>query len=61
MKVLAAAVRSFVKEEEGIAASEYALMLGLIALLLFLVIRVFGRNLSTYWNNVNSSVFSNLR
>ena len=58
MKVLAAAVRSFVKEEEGIAASEYALMLGLIALLLFLVIRVFGRNLSTYWNNVNSSVFS---
>ena len=58
MKVLAAAVRSFVKEEEGIAASEYALMLGLIALLLCLVIRVFGRNLSTYWNNVNSSVFS---
>ena len=58
MKVLAAAVRSFVKEEEGIAASEYALMLGLIALLLFLVIRVFGRNLSKYWNNVNSSVFS---
>ena len=58
MKVLAAAVRSFVKEEEGIAASEYALMLGLIALLLFIIIRVFGQNLSTYWNNVNSSVFS---
>ena len=58
MKVLAATIRSFVKEEEGIAASEYALMLGLIALLLFIVIRVFGRNLSTYWNNVNTSVFS---
>ncbi|MFL5578352.1 MAG: Flp family type IVb pilin [Gemmatimonadaceae bacterium] len=58
MKVLAATIRSFVKEEEGIAASEYALMLGLIALLLFVVIRVFGRNLSTYWNNVNTSVFS---
>jgi len=58
MNVLAATIRSFVKEEEGIAASEYALMLGLIALLLFIVIRVFGRNLSTYWNNVNSSVFS---
>ena len=58
MKVLAAAIRSFVKEEEGIAASEYALRLGLIALLLFIVIRVFGRNLSTYWNNVNTSVFS---
>ncbi|MFL5576060.1 MAG: hypothetical protein ACJ79S_08850 [Gemmatimonadaceae bacterium] len=58
MKVLAATVRSFVKGEEGIAASEYALMLGLIALLLFLVIRVFGRNLSSYWNNVNASVFT---
>ena len=58
MNVLAATIRSFVKEEEGIAASEYALMLGLIALLLFIVIRVFGRNLSTYWNNVNTSVFS---
>jgi pilus assembly protein Flp/PilA len=58
MKVLAATIRSFVRNEEGIAASEYALMLGLIALLLFLVIRVFGRNLSSYWNNVNSSVFT---
>ena len=58
MNVIAAAVRGFVKEEEGIAASEYALMLGLIALLLFIIIRVFGQNLSTYWNNVNSSVFS---
>ena len=58
MNVLAATVRSFVKDEEGIAASEYALMLGLIALLLFVVIRIFGRNLSNYWTNVNTSVFS---
>ena len=58
MNVLAATIRSFVKEEEGIAASEYALMLGLIALLLFVVIRVFGKNLSNYWNHVNTSVFS---
>jgi len=58
MKVVATALRSLLKEEEGIAASEYALMLGLIALLLFLIIRVFGANLSTYWNNVNGSVFS---
>ena len=58
MSIIAAAVRGFVTEEEGIAASEYALMLGLIALLLFIVIRVFGQNLSTYWNNVNASVFS---
>jgi len=58
MKVLAATIRSFVKEEEGIAASEYALMLGLIALLLFVVIRVFGKNLSNYWTNVNTSVFT---
>jgi Flp pilus assembly pilin Flp len=58
MKIIAAMVRGFAGEEEGIAASEYALMLGLIALLLFLVIRVFGQSLSTYWNNVNVSVFS---
>jgi Flp pilus assembly pilin Flp len=58
MKVLAATIRSFVTDEEGIAASEYALMLGLIALLLFVVIRIFGRNLSNYWTNVNTSVFS---
>ncbi|MFL5576059.1 MAG: Flp family type IVb pilin [Gemmatimonadaceae bacterium] len=55
---IAGTIRSFVEEEEGIAASEYALMLGLIALLLFLVIRVFGQSLSAYWNNVNGSVFS---
>ncbi|MFL5578353.1 MAG: Flp family type IVb pilin [Gemmatimonadaceae bacterium] len=58
MNPVSATIRSFVREEEGIAASEYALMLGLIALLLFIVIRVFGQNLSTYWNNVNTSVFS---
>ena len=58
MKAVAAAVRSLLQDEEGIAASEYALMLGLIALLLFLIIRVFGQNLSTYWNNVNGSIFS---
>jgi len=58
MEVLSLLVRSFLEEDEGIAASEYALMLGLIALLLFLIIRVFGTNLSTYWNNVNGSVFS---
>ncbi len=58
MDRVAAFVRSFLKEEEGIAASEYALMLGLIALLLFVVIRVFGSNLRNYWTNVNTSVFS---
>jgi Flp pilus assembly pilin Flp len=58
MKRIIATVRALFVEEHGIAASEYALMLGLIALILFVVIRIFGSNLRNYWTNVNSSVFS---
>jgi Flp pilus assembly pilin Flp len=58
MELIKRAVRSLIRDEEAIAASEYALMLGLIALLLFVVIRIFGSNLRNYWTNVNTSVFS---
>ena len=50
--------RRFLADDEAIAASEYALMLGLVALMLFIVVRVFGSSLRNYWTNVNATVFS---
>ena len=50
--------RGFLRGEEGIAASEYALLLGLTVLLLFIVVRVYGRQLSAQWTNVAVQVFA---
>lgn len=49
--------RQFISDEEGIAATEYALLLGLIALGLWIVIGIFGDDLNSYWNHVNTSIF----
>ena len=50
--------RSFLSGEEGIAASEYALLLGLTLLLLFIVVRVYGRQVSAHWTNTATEVFA---
>jgi len=49
--------RHFLDSDAAIAASEYVLMLGLTLLLLFVVVRVFGRQLSTQWTSVAAQVF----
>ena len=49
--------RQFLDSDAAIAASEYVLMLGLTLLLLFVVVRVFGRQLSTQWTSVAAQVF----
>ena len=58
MSVITSAIRSFIKNEEGIAATEYAMLLGLIALLLVAVVGLFGDNLSAAWSNVSTGSFS---
>lgn len=50
------AVRRAYAAEDAIAASEYALMLGLVALLLFLVMAVFGTSVKAQWQKA-SAVF----
>jgi len=58
MSVISSTIRSFIKNEEGIAATEYAMLISLIALLLVAVVGQFGDNLSTMWTNVSTGAFS---
>ena len=46
-------VRRVQGADEAMAASEYALVLGLVALLLFFVMSAYGANLKTQWQKVN--------
>ena len=58
MSVIAAAVRSFVKEEEGIAVTEYGLLVALIAVALVVVTRTFGSSISSWFSARTGSITS---
>lgn len=52
-RALRAARRLYAKDD-AIAASEYALLLGLVALLLLFVLTVFGSHLRAQWQRVDA-------
>jgi pilus assembly protein Flp/PilA len=56
MTKIAAAVRSFVKEEEGIAVTEYGLLVALVAVALIVVTRTFGSNISAWFTTVTEKI-----
>ena len=58
MSVIAAAVRRFVKEEEGIAVTEYGLLVALIAVALVVVTRTFGTAISSWFSARTGSITS---
>ena len=58
MSVIAAAVRSFIQEEDGIAATEYVMLLGIIAIILAGIMATFADELTAAWGKINGAVFT---
>jgi len=58
MSTVVAAVRNFVKEEDGIAVTEYGLLVALIAVALVVVTRTFGTAISSWFSDRTGSITS---
>ena len=56
--MFATLARKFVKSEEGIAVTEYALLVALIAILLIGVVAAFGTNISSWFTSKTSQITS---
>jgi pilus assembly protein Flp/PilA len=50
--------RKFVKSEEGIAVTEYGLLIALVAVLLIGVVTIFGSSISSWFANKTNSITS---
>jgi len=51
-------VRKFVKSEEGIAVTEYGLLIALVAVLLIGVVTIFGSSISSWFANKTNNITS---
>jgi pilus assembly protein Flp/PilA len=49
-------VKRFVREEEGVAAIEYGLLAGLIAVMIIVGATLVGNNLNTIFNNIGNKL-----
>jgi pilus assembly protein Flp/PilA len=56
MNRLTAAVRQFVRSDEGIAVTEYGLLVALIAVLLIGVVTVFGSSIKSWFAARTSTI-----
>ena len=50
--------RKFVKSEEGIAVTEYGLLIALVAVLLIGVVTIFGSSISSWFANKTTKITS---
>ena len=50
--------RTFVKSEEGIAVTEYGLLIALVAVLLIGVVTIFGSSISSWFASKTNSITS---
>ena len=50
--------RKFVKSEEGIAVTEYGLLIALVAVLLIGVVTIFGSSISSWFSNKTNKITS---
>ena len=50
--------RKFVKSEEGIAVTEYGLLIALVAVLLIGVVTIFGSSISSWFANKTNKITS---
>ena len=50
--------RKFVKSDEGIAVTEYGLLIALVAVLLIGVVTVFGSSISSWFANKTNKITS---
>ena len=51
-------VTKFVKSEEGIAVTEYGLLIALVAVLLIGVVTIFGSSIASWFNNKTNKITS---
>jgi len=51
-------VRKFVKSDEGIAVTEYCLLIALVAVLLIGVVTIFGSSISSWFANKTNKITS---
>ena len=51
-------VRKFVKSDEGIAVTEYGLLIALFAVLLIGVVTIFGSSISSWFANKTNKITS---
>jgi pilus assembly protein Flp/PilA len=49
-------IRTFLKSEDGIAVTEYALLVALVAMLLVAVVTVFGTKISSWFEKKTNSI-----
>ena len=50
MSHVATMVQRFMKEEDGIAITEYGILLALLAVILIVAVNAFGSEFTTWWN-----------
>ena len=58
MKRITEATRRFLNDESGIAATEYGLLVALVAVAFVAILRTFGTNLSSWFGRVTTSLTS---
>jgi pilus assembly protein Flp/PilA len=58
MKRLNTAVQKFVKSDEGIAVTEYGLLIALVAVLLIGVVTIFGSSISSWFEAKSNKITS---
>ena len=51
MSHVASMVRRFVKDEDGIAVTEYGILLALLAAILIIAVNAVGTEFSAWWTN----------
>ena len=56
LQQLAATVRAIFANEKGATATEYSLLVGLIALVIVAGVTLFGTNLNTFFNSLGTTV-----
>ena len=56
--MLKSRVRSFLRDDSGIAVTEYGLLIALIAVLLIGVVTIFGSSISSWFANKTNSITS---
>jgi pilus assembly protein Flp/PilA len=49
-------IRDFIRSESGIAVTEYALLVALVAMLLVAVVTVFGTKISSWFTKKTNSI-----
>ena len=51
-------LRKFLKDEQGIAVTEYGLLIALVAVALIVVVRVFGSDISSWFKAKSGQITS---